>query len=69
MARKPKLTKKDQYMLFLGILLAFLVQVSYDIAHEVIFYEVNYAWLGAQVVFLLIVGILSYWVLGKVEQE
>jgi len=69
MPQKPKLTKKDQYILYLGVSLALMVQIAYEFAHEIILNEANFAWLTAQVIFVVVLAVLSFFILGKVKEE
>ncbi|NHJ33139.1 MAG: hypothetical protein FK732_09760 [Asgard group archaeon] len=69
MPRKPKLTKKDQYVLILGVLLAFLIQIGYDLIHQIVFYEANHYWLATQSVLMILIGIFTYYIMGRIEGE
>jgi len=50
------------YLLLLGILIAFYVQVMYDFIHEIIINppNTNTVWEGVQVLIIIIVSILFY---------
>jgi len=72
MPKKLKLTKKDSSILVLGVLLGFLIQIAYDLAHEFAFFgagSINWYWIFLQICFLGIVGIFARAILGQIEQE
>lgn len=72
MPKKPKLTKKDSYILMIGVLLGFLLQIGYDVAHEFASFgiePINWYWIFVQFCFLVLIGLLAYLVLGEVEQQ
>jgi hypothetical protein len=56
----------------LGVLLGFLLQIAYDVAHEFAFYEtipINWQWVFLQSCFLVLMVIFAYVILGQIEQE
>lgn len=72
MTKKPKLTKKDSYLLILGVLLGFLGERGYDVAHEFAFVRIeaiNWYWILLQFCFLVLFGFLAYVMFRQVERE
>jgi hypothetical protein len=72
MAKKPRLTKKDSYILLLGVIFSFLFQMAYDVAHEFANFEtesLNWYWVSLQFCFVVLFCFLAFGILRKVEQE
>jgi hypothetical protein len=67
MARKPKFTRKDDYLLMLGISVALLFQVIYDMLHEVIYNEINLGWLGIQGGIIFVFAAFALIILRKMD--
>jgi hypothetical protein len=72
--RRPELTRKEQYLLILGVSLAFLVQVIYDFAHQ--FADVLYNGIGTNWYWIILEGALfaifaafSLVLLSRMEQK
>jgi hypothetical protein len=73
MVKKPKLTRKDSYILILGVFLGFMVQIAYDIAHEfasVLSHEsINWNWVILQSSLAVIDFVIVVLILRQIEQE
>ena len=78
MTKKEKFTKKDQYLLMLGVLLAFLIQVIYDVAREfaeIVFYgtggtgTINWYWLFLQTCLFTIFAFFALLIYRRVEEK
>jgi L-cystine uptake protein TcyP (sodium:dicarboxylate symporter family) len=69
MPKKPKLTKKDAYILLLGIFLGFMLQVAYDVAREIFFSEINWLWMLIQVCYILFSYFVAFLIMRQLEQE
>ena len=68
--KSVKLTRKDAFILLVGIFLAFAVQVAYDIAREIAYDQtvaINEFWLIAQFCYILIALFFAYLVLIRIE--
>jgi hypothetical protein len=68
MVKGPRLTKKDEYLLFLGILLALTFQVLYDVAHEVLLPEISFPWIITQCLICTLLVVFASTILNRMEQ-
>jgi uncharacterized membrane protein len=67
---KTKIPKRDLYLLLIGILLAFLIQVVYEELSELMTNQINGNWMIAQAVIATIIGIvLIAIILSKLQEE
>lgn len=60
---KPTITNRDKYYLILGILIAFFIQVNYELIHEYITSPpntTNVVWAGAQILILVGTAVAIY---------
>lgn len=59
--------RRDVYLLLLGILIAFFVQVTYDFIHEIIVSPPNTqaVWEGAQVLIIILIASILFYVVSK----
>jgi len=67
MAKKPKYTRKDDYILMIGISLALAFQVVYDMLHEVYFKNIDIGWLGIQTIITVVLVVFCIVTLRKME--
>jgi hypothetical protein len=54
MSKKPKYTRKDDYLLMLGVSIALMFQVLYDMVHELYFKDINLGWFLIQGIIVII---------------
>jgi predicted PurR-regulated permease PerM len=66
---KIKVPTRDLYLLIIGILLAFLVQVVYEALSEVMTNQINSNWLRTQAVIAVIIGIILLTFIIDLEEE
>ena len=69
MVKKTRLTKKDNYLIVLGVLIAFGVQVTYELVQEVALNQINHIWWFMQCVFLGLDGFFIYYIGTKTTSE
>jgi uncharacterized membrane protein len=67
MPRKPKYTMKDDYLLMMGVVVALMFQVLYDILHEFYFREIDQGWIGIQLFIVIILVVYGIITLRKME--
>jgi predicted PurR-regulated permease PerM len=66
---KIKVSARDLYMLIIGVLLAFLVQVVYEALSEVMTNQISSNWLRIQAVIAVIIGIILLTFIINLEEE
>jgi hypothetical protein len=67
---KIKVPKRDLYLLLMGILLAFLIQVVYEMLNEVVNGDINLNWIWIQLGLAAIDSIgLGWMIIAKLEEE
>jgi len=66
---KIKVPTRDLYLLIIGVLLAFLVQVVYEALSEVMTNQINSNWLRTQAVIAVIIGIILLTFIINLEEE
>lgn len=67
MPRKPKYTRKDDYLLMMGVVVALMFQVLSDILHEFYFREIDQGWIGIQLFIVIILVVYGIITLRKME--
>jgi hypothetical protein len=67
MSKKPKYTRKDDYLLMLGVSIALMFQVVYDMLHEVYFKNIDLGWLGIQTIIITVLVVYGIAALRKTE--
>jgi uncharacterized membrane protein SirB2 len=63
MPRKPKYTRKDDYLLMMGVVVALMFQVLY----EFYFREIDQGWIGIQLFIVIILVVYGIITLRKME--
>lgn len=67
---KIKVPKRDLLLLLIGLLLAFLIQVVYEMLNEYMNNNVNLNWMWTQLGLAVIIGIFLVWlIVTKLEEE
>jgi predicted PurR-regulated permease PerM len=66
---KIKVPVRDLYLLIIGVLLAFLVQVVYEALSEVMTNQISSNWLRIQAVIAVIIGIILLTFIINLEEE
>jgi uncharacterized membrane protein YhhN len=67
---KIKISTRDSYLLFIGVLLAFFFQVAYEELNELVTNQINSTWLLVQFAILVIVGVVLLWIiLTQLKEE
>ena len=74
MPQKPRISKKESYLLILGVVLSFLVQIVYDVAHEFAQVplgkiDINWYWIFLQFCFTVLFGLIAYFLLKNMKQD
>jgi hypothetical protein len=64
---KVKVKNRDLYLLLIGVLFAFFIQVAYEIANELVNGKTDTIWFGAQVGIFFVVGLGTWYLLSKIE--
>jgi uncharacterized membrane protein len=67
MTKKPKYTRKDDYLLMLAVSLALMFQVVYDMLHELYFRDINLGWFGIQGSIIIIFVVFAIVTLRKMQ--
>ena len=68
--KKSKLTKKDKYILILGVLFGFLMQIGYDVAHEIAYFgiePINWYWVSLQILYIVLFGFFALLIERQIE--
>ena len=69
MPRKPQFTRKDAYLLIIGVLLAFMVQLFYDSFREAQTYQNLIPMRYWNVILAAVVAIFAVWLLKKFDER
>jgi hypothetical protein len=72
MTNKQKLTRKDSFTILLGVFLGFILQVAYDVAHELAYIHtepINLWWLVAQFCYIAVGFFIASQILKQIPSK
>jgi hypothetical protein len=69
MSKRIKVSKRDLYLLLIGVLLASMIQVLYDEFHSVAVNQIILNWIYAQTIIVVLLGISLLIIMNKLVEK